>query len=122
MPEKKQILVVDDDSDIREMLLGFLSHYGYEVITAEDGAMAIESARQHIPDLVITDMLLPKEHGLQVLEFVKERFFIPVIAISGIYDETQILAQVEEHNIDGFFPKPIDLPALLAKVQTILHG
>jgi CheY-like chemotaxis protein len=122
MPEKKQILIVDDDADIRRLLLDFLEGEGFRVLVAEDGSQAISLAKEHIPDLVITDMLLQKEHGLEVLEFVKERFFIPVIAISGVYDPKQILAQVEEHNIDGFFAKPLDLQALLEKVKSILHA
>jgi DNA-binding response OmpR family regulator len=119
---QKQVLVVDDEPEIRKLLLEFLLAQNLDVLIAEDGTTALELAQAHIPDLVITDFLLPREHGIDVVRTIKERFFIPVIGISGIYGAAEVNIQLEYCGLDGFFPKPLDLNALWQCVQLILNG
>jgi DNA-binding response OmpR family regulator len=121
MNKKNLILVVDDEAEIRSLLKEFLEGKNYEVWLAEDGQKAIELAEKLTPDLVITDLLLPKEHGIDVLHQIKERFFIPVIAISGIYTKKEIMEDVDDIFLDGFYEKPLNLEGLLKGIQAILY-
>jgi DNA-binding response OmpR family regulator len=121
MSKKNLILVVDDEAEIRSLLKEFLESKNFEVWLAEDGQKAIELAEKQTPDLVITDLLLPKEHGIDVLHQIKDRFFIPVIAISGIYKKNEIMEDVEDIFLDGFYEKPLNLEDLLKGIQAILY-
>src|SRR6267378_3282425 len=67
LPEKKQILVVDDESNLRRVLTAQLSRDGYEVHTAPDGEAGLQILREHHIDLVITDLRMPKMDGLELL-------------------------------------------------------
>jgi len=100
----------------------FLEKNGFRTVLAKDGQRALELAEAHIPDLVITDLLLPKEHGIDVLHAIKDRFFIPVIAISGIYQKDEIKKNEDDMYVNDFFEKPLNLNELLKGIQAILNG
>jgi DNA-binding response OmpR family regulator len=122
MNEKNLILVVDDEEGIRSLLKEFFQNKDFAVLVAEDGQQALELAEKHHPDLVITDLLLPKEHGIDVILKIKDRFFIPIIAISGIYKKSEIKEKFDDIFLDGFYEKPLDLEELFRGVQAILYG
>jgi DNA-binding response OmpR family regulator len=122
MNEKNLILVVDDEEGIRALLKDFFQNKGFAVLVAEDGQQALELAEKHHPDLMITDLLLPKEHGIDVMHKIKDRFFIPIIAISGIYKKNEIKEKIDDIYLDGFYEKPLDLEELFRGVQAILYG
>jgi DNA-binding response OmpR family regulator len=122
MNKKNLILIVDDEGEIRLLLKEFLEKKDFEVLVAEDGQKALELAEKRIPDLVITDLLLPKEHGIDVMHAIKDRFFIPIIAISGIYKKAEIKEKVDDIYLDGFYEKPLNLEELLKGIQAILYG
>ncbi|MCG2812184.1 MAG: response regulator [Candidatus Aminicenantes bacterium] len=120
--KKNLILIVDDEEEIRLLLKEFLEKNNFDVIVAEDGQQALKLAGEHIPDLVITDMLLPKEHGVYVMQAIKDRHFLPIIAISGIYNKNEIIDKVDDVYIDGFFEKPLNLDEILLCIHSILNG
>ena len=122
MKKENTILIVDDEMEIRLLLQEFLEKNGYNVRVAEDGQQALQLAGEELPDLVITDLLLPKEHGIEVMQAIKDRFFLPIIAISGIYRKEEIQGRINDVFIDGFFEKPLDLDRLLACIRCILNG
>lgn len=122
MEKKNLILIVDDEEDIRGLLKEFLEKNGFDVIAAEDGQQALKLASEHVPDLVITDLLLPKEHGIDVMQTIKDKFFLPVIAISGIYKKNEIKEKLDDVFIEGFFEKPLNLEELLTCIRSILNG
>lgn len=122
METKQTILIVDDEKEIRQMLQDFLERNGYAVLAAEDGQQAVQLAGEHRPDLVITDLLLPKEHGIEVMQAIKDQFFLPIIAMSGVYRKDEVEGRVGDVFIDGYFEKPLDLEAVLACIRSILNG
>ena len=87
---------------------------------AEDGQQALTLAAEQLPDLVLTDLLLPKEHGIDVMQAIKDRFILPIIAMSGIYKKDEIAHMIDGIYIEGFFEKPLDLNGLLACIRAIL--
>jgi CheY-like chemotaxis protein len=81
------ILFVDDDQCMREVMAMVLNEEGYEVSTAADGLDALAKLRHSIPDLIISDLHMPRMSGVELLSVIRWRFpAIPVIAISGAID------------------------------------
>lgn len=84
--EKKKILVVEDDSVLRDVLIAKLSKTGYIVSGAEDGEVAMDAMRKDKPDLILLDILMPKKDGMQVMEEInKDENLkgIPIIVVSN---------------------------------------
>ncbi len=119
------VLVVDDESDVRELLRKFLTRRGYEVDTASDGMAAIEAIRENPPDIVLLDIRLPKIDGLSVLRRLRDDADdVAIITMSGIADEDTARESLELGAAD-FITKPFNLPyletSLLAKL-ILLEG
>jgi CheY-like chemotaxis protein len=86
-PSKYRVLVVDDDSSIRDLMVMLLEEAGYEVSTAEDGLGALAQIRRLPPAVIISDLNMPQMSGFELLSVVRRRFpEIPVVAMSGAYD------------------------------------
>ena len=77
------VLVVDDDASIREMLSEYLSSEGYRVALAEDGAAMRREIERAAPDLVLLDLKLPREDGLSLARFLRERYDVGIIMVTG---------------------------------------
>src|SRR6266849_3697104 len=85
--DKPLVLIVDDDLASRELLASYLEPEGYSIVMVSSGTAAIEEARRLIPDLIVTDVLMPGPGGLQtlfVLRNTPETSEIPGIVVSGI--------------------------------------
>jgi DNA-binding response OmpR family regulator len=114
------LLLVEDDSAIREIVSEVLRDEGYEVIEAPDGGSAISVLRAHSPPpdalcLVILDMMLPVADGVEVLRALAELgSYVPVLAVSA--DRVQ-LRRATEAGADATLPKPFDLDRLLAVAE-----
>ena len=119
---KKHILIIDDDQEIIELLKDFFEGNGFSVGTASNGLDGLEYFKRQIPDLIISDLLLPGEHGLNMIRTIKEKYFVPVIMISSIYKENQLESVMEEYFVEAFFSKPLKLDVLLEKVNSILNA
>jgi len=98
------ILFVDDEPCMREMVAMLLSEEGYKVLTAADGLDALAQLRSVTPNLIISDLNMPRMSGFEFLSVVRRRFpSIPVIAISGAYDHGETLP--DGVIADAFYPK-----------------
>lgn len=116
----RKVLIVDDEQDIRQLLKTFLEENRFTVTLAEDGIKAMECIRQDIPGIAIVDLLLPGEHGINLVKSIKSEYFIPTIMISGVYSQEEVAPVMDEYFVDGFLPKPIDLQQLLKLIETII--
>jgi DNA-binding NtrC family response regulator len=84
LPKSSTILLVEDDAPMRELLRGALSEAGYAVSTAEHGGAALEAVSRQRPDLVVTDLCMPKVDGMElVMQLRRIAAGLPVIVISG---------------------------------------
>jgi two-component system response regulator AtoC len=84
LPEKKQVLIVDDEPNLRKILAAQLSRDGYDVLTAEDGEQGLAALREHHIDLVVTDLKMPKIDGMQLLrEALREDPDLPIVMITA---------------------------------------
>lgn len=104
-----RVLIVEDDTDVREALAATIEDAGFYVSQAQDGITALASAERDAPDLVLLDLMLPKRSGITVLEQLKARRVrrIPVIMMSGSRDSRH-RELVAGHNADAFLLKPFD--------------
>ncbi len=119
--KNKKVVIIDDEQEVLDMLKDFLSEKGFDVITTSSGKKGFSVVEREIPDLVITDLLLPEQHGLDVLEQIKKELFIPVIAISGIYKKYEINKYIQDRFGDGFLEKPINLEKLYKLIKKVLN-
>ena len=86
--DSKTILVVDDEAEIRRMLTHLLSRAGFRVLEADRGMVALRMVREHAPDLLVLDAMLPELHGFEIAKRIKnsERYkHIPIIMVSAVY-------------------------------------
>ncbi len=84
LPEKKQVLIVDDEPNLRKILAAQLARDGYDVMTAEDGAEGLQMLKEHHIDLVVTDLKMPNVDGMTLLrEALREDPDLPVVMITA---------------------------------------
>lgn len=118
----RNILVVDDEENIREFLKEFLEEHNFKVTLADDGQKALELIEENLPGLMIVDLLLPGEHGIPLIKTIKQKYFIPTIIISSIYDRDEIEDFMEEYFVEAFLEKPLNLDLLLEKINSIINA
>jgi CheY-like chemotaxis protein len=121
----KMILVVDDDPDAREYLCTVLEDNGFTATTANDGAQAIASLEQQVPDLVALDISMPEKSGVAVYRKLKEDErlkSIPVIMVTGVSEEFErfISSRRQVPPPDGYITKPVDAEEFVRKVKKLL--
>jgi two-component system KDP operon response regulator KdpE len=114
------ILVVEDDAQIRRVLLTSLEAHGYEVHGAADAAEAREGVRQHAPDLVILDLGLPDADGLELIRELRARPGQEILVLSARSGE-DVRVDALDLGADDFLGKPFGLPELLARVRVALR-
>lgn len=118
--DKKRILVVEDEPDIRELLVSYLENEGYCVLWAEDGVGAIDLFGKERFDLVILDIMIPKIDGYGVCEVIKKKSDVPIVFLSALGDEKSVIKGYDVM-ADDYVTKPFSMPVLLRKVNAILR-
>jgi CheY-like chemotaxis protein len=125
----KKILVVDDESKIRELLDMRLSSEGYDVIQAKDGEEAVLMAKKHKPDLILMDVMMPKMDGAEaagVLGRESSTKDIPVIFLTSMITKEEEESQAFGIQLDvkkrHFIAKPFETANLLAEIQKSLNA
>ena len=117
---KINILIVEDEKEIREGVSEYLSEVGYNVISAEDGMQAIELFKNSKIDLVILDIMLPKANGFVVLNKIRQESNVPVIMLTAMSDDyTQIMSFDEE--ADDYITTPFSIIVLHKRIQALLR-
>lgn len=114
----KKVLVVDDESNIVDILKFNLEREGYEVLCAYDGGEALEKARTEAPDLVLLDVMLPVMDGFSVLEEIRKKDKLtPVIMLTAREEERDKILGLEI-GADDYIVKPFSVRELMARVKT----
>jgi PAS domain S-box-containing protein len=124
MGKGETILVVDDEKAILEITSSVLEEFGYVVITAENGKLALEivdSMTEQL-DAAIVDMMMPIMNGTEVVKALKERLpDLRIITVSGYQKEHELIT-VEENLVDAFIPKPFSAETLLRTLSGVLKN
>ncbi len=114
------ILVVDDEASLVNVVRGYLEQAGYRVVTASNGRDAIFAAREHQPDLIILDMMMPVMDGLSFMREYQREGTAPIIALTAQVDEMDKILGLEM-GADDYVTKPFSPRELLARVRAILR-
>ncbi len=123
MNNPPRILIVDDNETNRDILDARLKTQGYELLQAADGEEALAAARQHLPDLILLDVMMPKIDGIEVCRQLKSDAnlpFMPIILVTAKADSRDVVAGLDA-GADEYLTKPIDQAALVARVRSVLR-
>jgi len=119
MTEKKKILIVEDEADVVKVIKTYLESVGHDVTVANNGRLGLEALRENLPDLIITDVVMPEMGGFEFYKVLKKDEIakkIPVLILTGrskMEDSFKVLG------VDDFLAKPFEGKNLLAKVEAL---
>ncbi len=114
------VLIVEDDRAIREMVAEYLAAQGYEVQQAQSGGDMRETVERHLPDVVLLDVRLPGEDGLTLARYLRERYDVGIIMVTGATDVVDRVVGLEV-GADDYVTKPFDPRELLARVKSVMR-
>ncbi len=114
------ILVVDDEPRIVQIVRDYLQHGGFAVLVASDGPTALRTARTGRPDLVVLDLSLPGQDGLDVARALRRDGDVPIIMLTARSEESDKLVGLEL-GADDYLTKPFSPKELVARVRTVLR-
>lgn len=121
--KRRQMLVVDDHAEMRELLRLRFEEEGFTVATARTGSEAVKQARALLPDLILLDVLLPELDGFAVCEILRrgtDTGSIPIIMVTGLTGQISRCAGIESGATD-FVTKPVSPAELVSKVTATLN-
>ncbi len=119
---RARILIADDDSRTREFLTGLVQDLGHEAVAVPDGAAALEAVAARAPDLVLSDVAMPRLTGFDLCRRLKAdpaTRLLPVVLITAIGDEHKI--EGIEAGADDFLGKPVNPAELRARIRSLLR-
>ncbi len=114
------VWIVDDDTDIRELLSSYLGQNGFAVSVANGGEQLRQMLVQAQPEALVLDLMMPGEDGLSLTRFVKSRWDIPVLMLSARGEEMDRVIGLEV-GADDYLPKPFGPRELLARLRALLR-
>jgi two-component system phosphate regulon response regulator OmpR len=114
------VLIVDDDPSIREMLAEYLGAHGFVTAQAEDGTSMRAEIERATPDVVLLDLRLPREDGLTLARYLRERYDVGIIMVTGAGEVVDRIVGLEV-GADDYVTKPFDPRELLARVKSVLR-
>jgi len=115
-----KILIAEDDILMIKILEFILKKEGYQVTSCKDGLSSLEKIPVLIPDLIITDIMLPFRSGLEIINFTKETYEnIPIIVVSALGEEEGTVVEAFNLGVDDFVSKPFNPNELLLRVKRL---
>ncbi len=117
---KERIVTADDDPQLLRLIARNLEFEGYEVLTASDGALALEQIERSAPDLVLLDVMMPKMDGFTVTSRVREFSSVPIIIVTA-RGQDQDKVRGLDLGADDYLTKPFSVEELLARVRAVLR-
>ncbi len=120
MEQSYRILVVDDHSEIRELLKRFLTQHGLSVVTAKDGENMYNLMNHQQFDLIILDLMLPGKDGVTLCKEVRANSNVPIIMLTALGEEVDRIVGLEV-GADDYLAKPFNPRELLARIKSVLR-
>jgi two-component system phosphate regulon response regulator OmpR len=117
---EKKVLIVDDDSKLQILLVKYLESYGFKTLTTADSESVMRSLRMDNPDIIILDIMLGRENGLEILKEIRKQSAVPVIMLTAKGEETDRIVGLEL-GADDYLPKPFNPRELLARMNSVLR-
>jgi two-component system OmpR family response regulator len=120
MDNQDRILIVDDDPEIRRLLVDYLERNGFDAVAARDGREMGHALEKHAIDLVVLDLMLPDTDGLTLCRDLRAKSNLPVLMLTARGEETDRIIGIEM-GADDYLVKPFNPRELLARIKTILR-
>jgi two-component system phosphate regulon response regulator OmpR len=120
MPTSGKILIVDDDPEVRGMMVEYLSSHGYEVMQAASGEAMRTALAQSVPDVVLLDLNLPGEDGLTLARYLREHHDLGIIMVTAAGDVVDRIVGLEI-GADDYVAKPFDPRELRARLKSVMR-
>lgn len=117
--DKKRILIVDDEKNIRNVISEYAKFDGFETVEAEDGMEAVEICRKEDFDLIVMDIMMPRLDGYSAIKEIRKTKQIPVIMLSARGEEYDKLFGFEI-GVDDYVTKPFSPKELLARIRAVI--
>lgn len=115
----RKVLIVDDESVIRDILVDWLQEAGFETWTAGNGNEGLQQLQKHHPDLVISDVWMPEMDGYEFCETVRRDSDALIIMMTGVPREAKVLQEMKL-DIDDYVIKPIDMVEFMRRIEAVL--
>ncbi|MCH1959732.1 MULTISPECIES: response regulator transcription factor [Romboutsia] len=116
----ESILVIEDDSDIQELIVEFLGSKGYKIDSANDGVEGIQKFKEKEYDLIILDIMMPNLDGHSVCKMIRKNSNVPIIFLTALTDESD---QIKGFDLecDDYITKPFSFKLLIKRVEAVLR-
>jgi DNA-binding response OmpR family regulator len=115
-----KVLIVDDDRAVRDMLVEYLTTHGYEVVQADGGAAMRAELERGVPEVVLLDIGLPGEDGLSLARYLRERYDLGIIMVTGAGEVVDRIVGLEM-GADDYVAKPFDPRELRARLKSVMR-
>ncbi|GAB4107780.1 hypothetical protein GCM10028791_02270 [Echinicola sediminis] len=118
----KDILVIEDDQLILKMVEFRLKKEGHKVIIAEDGNQGVKILDECMPDLIITDIMVPFKSGIEIIEYAKSKYpDCPILVLSALGEEESTVMEAFKMGVSDFVPKPFNPNELAIRVKRLIN-
>jgi two-component system phosphate regulon response regulator OmpR len=115
-----KVLIVDDDADVRRVLTEYLGSHDYEVTAVSSGDAMRSALQVAVPDVVLLDLGLPGEDGLMLARYLRERYSVGIIIVTGASDTVDRIVGLEV-GADDYIGKPFDPRELRARIKSVMR-
>ncbi|MGH8698706.1 MAG: response regulator transcription factor, partial [Burkholderiales bacterium] len=115
-----RVLIVDDDQEVRDMLTEYLGSHGYEVTQADGGKAMRAELERAVPDVVLLDVGLPGEDGLTLARYLRERYELGIVMVTGAGEVVDRIVGLEM-GADDYIAKPFDPRELRARLKSVMR-
>jgi DNA-binding response OmpR family regulator len=120
MTKQNRLLLIDDDYDLCQLLIEYLSKEDFHIDAIHDGKQGLAQAQQNRYDLIILDVMLPGMNGIEVLKHLQKKVSTPVLMLTAKGDEIDRIVGLEV-GADDYLPKPCSPRELVARIRAILR-
>ncbi|MDT1959008.1 response regulator transcription factor [Carnobacterium divergens] len=114
------ILIVEDQEEIRQTILKYLTHEGYQVYSAKDGEEGLDILNNNVIDVILLDLMLPGIQGEEVIKKIRLVNDVPIVVISAMADE-ETQKEIFDAKIDDYVIKPFSMNVLTYKIAAIIR-
>lgn len=120
MPDSANVLIVDDDAEVRAMIAEYLAGHGYEIAQAGNGEQMRQALARRVPDVVLLDLNLGGEDGLSLARYLREHHDVGIIMVTAASDVVDRIVGLEV-GADDYVSKPFDPRELRARLKSVLR-